>query len=787
MMLEEAFGKNVSGIAFLRPECPAQIADWKNKMDAHDIRRVIALPLSLLSASLWLAHAADAPPDPQIIDLHAMKVTAKAPQGEPRFPAVQVSVPAARIAATVNAVDVEDAAKYLPSVFIRKRNYGDTQPVLATRTWGVGSSARTLVYIDDIPISALIANNNTIGAPRWGMASPESIERIDMLYGPFSAEYAGNSMGGVMHIVTRMPEKTEVTIKQTEAVQDFDLYGTRDHFSTSQTSLTAGGRHGDIGWFFSANALNSFSQPLAYITSPGFPAGTEGAIAAKNKLGQNANVLGAGGLLHTRMLDLNGKLTYDITPQWRATYMAGFWSNHGQSQAQTYLTDANGAPTFGRIAGFATNIYDLSAHHLMQAFSLKSDTHGSLDGELVATHYAFLKDQQLSPAGVLGGTDLTTNGRLASYGGTNWSTVDLKGYWRPQGYGGGQEVSFGAHGDRYELVNPTRNLSDRDDAATANTLFSAGSGKTTTQALWVADNWQFAPAWMLTVGGRYEWWKASDGFNFSGGKAVQQPVEKSDGFSPKATLQWQLDPSWRITGSLARAIRFPTVSELYQLVSTGSTFTSPNPDLKPEKVRSGELAIEHALSQGLLRLSLFQENTRDALIAQTAFLPNVAAPVSFTTNVGEVRNRGVELVAEQRDALIHGLELSGSVTFVDSTILSNDSFASTTGTTSTGKHAPNVPRWRATAVATYRPDDAWAFTLAGRYSGKQYSTLDNTDNTPHVFGAFDSFTVFDARVQYRINEHLTASVGVDNFTNEKYFLFHPFPQRTYVADLQLKL
>ena len=787
MMLEEAFGKNVSGIAFLRPECPAQIVDWKNKMDAHDIRRVIALPLSLLSASLWLAHAADVPPDPQIIDLHAMKVTAKAPQGEPRFPAVQVSVPAARIATTVNAVDVEDAAKYLPSVFIRKRNYGDTQPVLATRTWGVGSSARTLVYIDDIPISALIANNNTIGAPRWGMASPESIERIDMLYGPFSAEYAGNSMGGVMHIVTRMPEKTEVTIKQTEAVQDFDLYGTHDHFSTSQTSLTAGGRHDDIGWFFSANALNSFSQPLAYITSPGFPVGTEDAIAAKNKLGQNANVLGAGGLLHTRMLDLNGKLTYDITPQWRATYMAGFWSNHGQSQAQTYLTDASGAPTFGRTAGFATNIYDLSAHHLMQAFSLKSDTHGSLDGELVATHYAFLKDQQLSPAGVLGGTDLTTNGRLASYGGTNWSTVDLKGYWRPQGYGGGQEVSFGAHGDRYELVNPTRNLSDRDDAATADALFSAGSGKTTTQALWVADNWQFAPAWMLTVGGRYEWWKASDGFNFSGGKAVQQPVEKSDGFSPKATLQWQLDPSWRITGSLARAIRFPTVSELYQLVSTGSTFTSPNPDLKPEKVRSGELAIEHALSQGLLRLSLFQENTRDALIAQTAFLPNVAAPVSFTTNVGEVRNRGVELVAEQRDALIHGLELSGSVTFVDSTILSNDSFASTTGTTSTGKHAPNVPRWRATAVATYRPDDAWAFTLAGRYSGKQYSTLDNTDNTPHVFGAFDSFTVFDARVQYRINEHLTASVGVDNFTNEKYFLFHPFPQRTYVADLQLKL
>ena len=42
------------------------------------------------------------------------------------------------------------------------------------------------------------------------------------------------------------------------------------------------------------------------------------------------------------------------------------------------------------------------------------------------------------------------------------------------------------------------------------------------------------------------------------------------------------------------------------------------------------------------------------------------------------------------------------------------SFASTTGTTSDGKHVPYVPRWRATAVATYRPTPAWAFTLAGR-------------------------------------------------------------------------
>lgn len=751
---------------------------------------VLGLPLTLLASSLAMAAEAGAngPDDSQVTRLDAVKVTADMPSlPAPGYPATIASVSAEQVQVIVNAVDVEDAAKYLPSVFIRKRNYGDTQPVLATRTWGVNSSARTLVYIDDIPISALIANNNTIGAPRWGLTSPEAIDHIDMLYGPFSAAYAGNSMGGVMRIVTRLPEKTEVNIKQTEAVQSFDLYGTHGNYSTSQTTLTAGGRSGKLGWFFGANAINSFSQPLSLITGGSTPAGTSGTVPALNKTGQVANVYGAGGLLHTRMLDLNGKLTYDLTPQWRATYLVGYWSNHGQSRTDTYLTDASGNPTFGKASGFASNTYQLSAHHLMQALSLKSDTKGAYDASFVVTHYDFLKDNQWSPAGVTTGTDVTTNGRLATYGGTQWTTLDATGFWRPQGYGGAHEVSLGVHGDRYELDNDTSNLASWRDPSSITTLYAAGSGKTETRAVWLQDAWQLSPAWLLTVGGRYEWWKASDGFNFSGSTAVHQPVEKDRAFSPKATVQWNVTRGWRITGSLAKAVRFPTVGELYQLVATGSTYSVPDPNLKPESVHSGELAIEHAIDEGLVRVSLFQENTRQALISQTSTLPNVAVPVSYVMNVGELRNRGVELVAQRSNVWVQGLDLSGSVTFVDSTILSNDSFVSTAGNASEGKHVPYVPRWRATAVATYRPNASWAFTLAGRYSGRQYSTLDNTDNTPHVFGAFDSFRVFDVRARYQINDHLAASFGVDNIGNEKYYLYHPFPQRTYVADLRLSL
>src|SRR3954465_13390715 len=114
-----------------------------------------------------------------------------------------IGIGAKKIEQTVNILDTEDAVKYMPSLFVRKRNYGDTQATLASRVWGVSSSARSLIFADDVPTPALIANNNTAGGPAWGRIAPEEIARIDVMYGPFSAAYAGNSMGAVMEITTR--------------------------------------------------------------------------------------------------------------------------------------------------------------------------------------------------------------------------------------------------------------------------------------------------------------------------------------------------------------------------------------------------------------------------------------------------------------------------------------------------------------------------------------------------------------------------------------------------------
>lgn len=714
-----------------------------------------------------------------------------------QLPQTTESTTAQRIMETINVVDTEDAVKYLPSLFIRKRNYGDTQPVMATRTWGVGSSARSLVYADGVLLTALVANNNAIGAPRWGMVAPEEIDRIDVMYGPFSAAYSGNSMGAVMEITTRMPKKLEATVSQTVANQSYSQYGTNKNLVTSQTSALLGDRQGDLAYWVSVNHQDSNSQPLTFMTAAATaapslqPAGTVGGFrTAQNKFGQYAGVWGAGGLLHTVMDNFKVKAAYDISPTVSANYTFGLWSNNARSNVESYLKTPAGMPTFANVAGFAASEYDLYQQHSMHSLTAKSSTQGNFDWEAVASLYSVDKDQQKTPNGVVNGTTtFTPAGKVAVLDGTGWNSLDLKGIWRPGGKPGVHEVSFGVHQNNEQLSQITYNTA-LWTLGVPTTLFTAARGKTTTNAFWLQDAWKFAPNLKATLGGRVEQWQATDGYNFSGITALRQAARNASSFSPKASLAWNANENWLVTGSLGKATRYPTVAELYQLVLVGATTTNPNPNLRPEQVISGELALERGLDDGKLRISLFQENVKDALISQTNTVTGIAIPVTFITNVDKVRNRGVELAYQQSHVLASQLELQGSLTVVDSQILADASWKSPklpgvpVVNSVVGKHAPNVPDFRATLLATWHSSEQLSTTLGMRYSGRQYSTLDNTDAVSNVYGAFDSFFVADVRAQYKFEKNFVGAVGIDNVLNRKYTLFHPFPQRTLIATLK---
>ena len=699
---------------------------------------------------------------------------------------VTASITASKARESVNLIDTQDAVKYLPSVFIRKRNNGDTQATIGTRVWGVGSSARTLVFADGVLLSALIANNNSIGGPRWGLVGPSEITRVDIMYGPFSAAYAGNSMGAVMEITTRMPDGLEGSVEQTQAVQQFDQYGTGKSYGTTQTTAHLGSRFGRLSFWASGNYQDSRSQPVSYVTAATNPAGTTGAFPERNKLGAPANVIGAGGLLSTGMSNGRLKAAYDITPTVRLAYAFGYWENDATSRSETYL-QRDGAPTFAGATGFASGRYDLIQQHSSHSLSLRTNRRADWDFEVVGTRYRFDKDQQRVPTSASAtGTTFGAAGRAAVLDGTGWETYDAKAVWHAGGLAAAHTVSAGAHEDRYALKNPTYNTAEWTSGAFTTTA-TDGRGNTRTRALWLQDKWRINPAVTLTFGGRFEQWRAYGGFNANGSTRVTQPEVRDEWFSPKAVLAWTPDEQWTATASVGKAVRFATASELYQLVSTGVTFTSPAPDLRPDNVVASEVRVARQFSRGMLQVALFQDDIRDAIISQFLPLaPNSTTLYSYLSNVDHVRARGTAVVFGTHDLLVRGLELTGSATYLSARTLALSGRASATAPASAaiGKFLPNIPEWRATFAATYKPVSRVGLTLAGRYSGKLYTTLDNADVNPNTWQGFGEWFVADARANYTIDRHWTAALGVDNLLDRKYFLFHPFPQRTIVGNLR---
>ncbi|RTL89881.1 MAG: TonB-dependent receptor [Hyphomicrobiales bacterium] len=741
------------------------------------------------------------------------------PDGRPAFvekwqlPNTVASVTRQQIERQVNIVDTEDAVRYMPSLFVRKRNNGDTQAVLQTRTWGVASSARSLVYADDLLLTALIGNDNTIGAPRWGLVAPEEIDRVDFLYGPFAAQYPGNSMGGVLKITTRMPEKLEVSVKDTVSVQDFSLWGTNKSLVNNVTSMFVGNRIGDFSYTVSGNWQRGSQQPLTYTTTPSL---IPGSYIMSNVYGTTfANVLGSGGNLNNDQVNAKLKLAYDFTNTIRGTYTFAFWSNDGASYPENFLVPGYGAnwgPTTNFLGtsvlqNFASAYYRVQEKIMVNAAAIKSNSGGPFDFEISASNFTYLQSDQVSPFSATPPAGYTLNGRDSVFTGTYWTLFDAKGIARPpEGPLQGHDISFGVHGDQFHLNNPvwlTYNWAS-GLAANTGTAASIAQGTTRTQALWAQDAMMLRDNLKFTAGIRGEVWQASNGYNqgantnafgtaltgaVSTRLPIYQPNQYSTRFSPKGSLEYFYDDHWTVRGSIGMANRFPTVRELYNLTTLTNTgqVTNPNPNLRPENVISSELAFERKIGKdGTARVSLFDEQTRDAIISQVTLVPGTAIQATTPTNVQRIRNSGVEVAFQKDNVLLRGLEVLGSATWLNSRIIANPTWIPTAAnaelpwaTSVAGKNVPNVPNWRGTLALTYRPDDRWSFTVAGRYQSKLWRTMANNDRAYGIYFAFDPFFVVDTKINYKWSDRFSFDFGIDNVNNYKYFLFHPFPQRTY--------
>lgn len=777
----------------------------KNTLQQNAIAFAIAAAFPFFSASTFAADNNETKDDQQKqqTQIERITITGDRPSTLPtEIPTTIEGINAKTLETTINAIDAEDALKYLPSLLVRKRYVGDyNHAVLATRASGTGNSARSLVYADGILLSNLLGNGASF-TPRWGLVTPEEIQRVDVLYGPFSAAYSGNSVGAVVDYVTRMPKKFEAHAKLIGISENFQEGGTDQRYSGKQLSASLGDRQGAFSWWANINRLDSNGHPITFVNkllsagitgTAGKP--VTGAIPGKNPQGLDWWLIAATGQYHTIQDHAKIKLAYEITPTLRASYTFGVWRNNMNSSAETYLRDTAGNPVYSGDVNIAGKKYTLSPvditntknqpvdisntknqlEHVTHGFNLKSNTKGEWDWELAASLYDYQKDIARTPTVAIPVANTGGAGRLTDSSGTGWNTLALKGIWRPHLQ---HTTEFGYQREAYKLRT---SVSDTGDWIIGDAVkrFSAFQGNSELNSIYLQDTWRLNSTWKSILGARFEQWSAHDGAISNASSTATLGKRDESYLSPKAALAYRANDDLTLKASIGRAVRMPTVSELYQGTVTSQTVVNNDPNLKPEKSWTSEWSAEQSLDngKGLLRTTFFHEDTTDALYSQTNTL--VTPNITNIQNVDKIRTNGFEIAYQASDAGIQDLDLAASITYANSKIVKNDKFLK-----SVGKWQPRVPVWRANFVASYRYNDQLTSSLGVRYSGRQYGSLDNSDTNAFTYLGFSSFLVADLRLRFKFNKQLSAAVGIDNLNNKKYWAFHPYTQRSVVMEIK---
>ena len=790
--------------------------------------RLHALALACAATCTCLAHAQGVATD---TELAPVVITGKGGGARGGLPAGLPGSTASKTAEQLrdqNLFNPEDALQYAPNTTIRKRYIGDRNALIAGRSFGTLQPSRALVYLDGYLISNFLGR---FDAPRWNMISPEAIERVDMLYGPYSALFPGNSIGTTVAVSQHVPKGLEASGRVIAARQSFDQYGHKDHYDAQQMSLHLGQKL-DTGLWFTAdvNHQDSTSQPMqygaasadastnafpAYASQLATPTPVTGVVYDTDAKGLRRAIFGANGgaIDHTVQDTVNLRAGYRFTPTLEASAMASWWGNTTKMSNVTFLRDAAGNPVWqGALVntqkGTAAakdyflvsnngNTFELPASsfapstrneaHQQLGATLKTRNATGWNGSVVISDYRVLNDearQASKPdpeAFSSGGT-----GTLTRRDGTGWNTFEMQGTWTPSPgdwTDGRHALAFGLHRNAYKLDNTVTEPSDWRQGEGA--LAQYYRGKTEVIALYAQDAWRLQDDLKLTLGWREEQFRAFDGHQ-RGGTVVAPnivppyPSRTLRGHSPKAALAWNLHDDLILKLSAGRGVRFPNVEELYNGTVTATSQTLPDPNLRPETSDAVELSAEQTWDNQRLRVSLFHDDIKDAILRQNDI--STTPMVSRVSNVDRVKTTGIEFAWQAKDLFISGLSLDATLAFTHAKVAANARDPS-----SVGKWWVRVPRDRSTLQASYQLNADWRFSAGYRHEGRAYNDVYNLDINPDVYGGVSSVNQLDLRGSYQLTKQLELALGVNNALDAHAYQSHPYPGRALFAELRFKL
>ncbi|MGE8297082.1 MAG: TonB-dependent receptor family protein [Pseudomonas sp.] len=195
--------------------------------------------------------------------------------------------------------------------------------------------------------------------------------------------------------------------------------------------------------------------------------------------------------------------------------------------------------------------------------------------------------------------------------------------------------------------------------------------------------------------------------------------------TPTLGASYALLPELNIYASWGKGLETPTLNEL----SYSGPDNSFGFDLKPATSEQIEVGLKARLAKATsLQLALFQIDTDDELVVESA-----SGGRSRFQNAAQTRRRGVELAVESQ--LSETLHANLAYTHIDATY--SKDFTSNGRLIEDGNHLPGIPARTLFGELTWQPREGFSTAIEGLYRSKLYVEDSNTAKAAPSYALFN--------------------------------------------------
>lgn len=666
------------------------------------------------------------------------------------------------------------------SVF-RREGISDGMSGVGMRGFAGRGSAqvRTLVLVDGQPV-----NEGYEGSVNWAVIPVNEVDRVEVVRGAFSSLYGGSAMGGVVNVLTRPIDKAQAEFST--------RYGSLDTFTyQARVSKRFFDRLG-LALSYDRQQVGGFQAQDVLVSGTAATTGTAatGAVPWLTPTGGQTIQVGYRGANWWNLETWRNRVEYTLNP---STSLFFQWIHHrrddGADDYTTSLRSASGAPvdsgTFLVDAGGPKKITVTPYNYLSGQGGLRTRIYNAK----LLHSFGSRATLQLS-AGLLdtpSDFSVTLNKDAVRDGGSG-TVTDRRG----RGWHGNalftatvasrHHISAGTETRRdasrsNEWLLPNWTFIDNRSSLTAIT-----QGKSFTYGVYGQDRVELGARFSLVLGGRYDYWRTWDGMTerFTGTPTTPFDARSKGSFTGKIAAVYQAPLGFTLRSSFGTAFRNPSIFELYRASTVLTIQLVPNPDLRPEHMRSWEFGATRTLGHRLRLHTTYYENYVDDLIYRSRDLAaDPSGRIRPLLNAGSSRTRGVETSFDAR--LLKWLRWSSTYTLQKSIITSNPGLPDTVD-----KQIPYVPR-HMTSSTLSATGEKWFVSFSGRYMGSLFSTDVNNDTTRGVPQAYDPYFVLEGGVGYQVHRYVHLQCNVDNMLDRRYFIYTRVPGRTAYVSLRFRL